>query len=118
MAYLYKLIDETELEFAKEGNISLSHPIFEFKGSEGKFINFAKRIYDKYAKQGLGVTPSQTDINDITDWATIFKSTCSADYTDNDIISDAMIIFCGIIQGFCGYFTTIDLFDKEHLISY
>ena len=118
MGYLYKLIDATELEFAKKGSISLSHPIFEFKGSEGKFINFAKRIYDKYAKQGLEVTPSQTDIQDITDWVTIFKSTCSVDYTDNDIISDAMIIFCGIIQGFCGYFTTIDLFDKEHLISY
>ena len=118
MGYLYKLIDETEFGFSKEGNISLSHPIFEFKGSEGRFINFAKRIYDKYARWGLQVKPSQTDIKDITDWITIFKNTCSTNYTDKDIISDAMVIFCGIIQGFCGYFTTIDLFDKENLISY
>lgn len=48
MGFLYKLVDEKEIEFAKDGLISLSHPIFQFKGSEGKFINFAKRIYDKY----------------------------------------------------------------------
>ena len=43
MGYIYKLIDEKEIQYAKNGIISLSHPIFEFKGTEGKFINFAKR---------------------------------------------------------------------------
>lgn len=52
MGFLYKLVDKIEIGFANDGLISLSHPIFEFKGSEGRIINFAKRIYEKYLKQG------------------------------------------------------------------
>ena len=46
MGFLYKLVDEKEIEFANDGLISLAHPIFQFKGSEGKFINFAKALYE------------------------------------------------------------------------
>ena len=118
MGFLYKLIDEKELEFAKDGKISFSHPIFEFKGSEGKFINFAKRIHDKYLEQGLKIKPSSTDIDEIADWIKIYKATYGREFQDKDIISESMIIFCGIMQGYCGYFTTVDLFDKEQLTSY
>lgn len=65
MGFLYKLVDEKEIEFANDGLISLSHPIFQFKGSEGKFINFAKRIYDKYTKQGQKIKPSPKDLDEI-----------------------------------------------------
>lgn len=53
MSFLYKLVDEKEKKMALDGVLSLSHPIFEFKGSEGKFINFAHRIYEKYNSKGI-----------------------------------------------------------------
>ena len=115
MGYIYKLIDETELQYAKDGKISLSRSIFEFKGTEGKFINFAKRIYDRYLKRGLKIKPTEADIQEITQWFNVYKSTYGTDVKDEDIISESMIVFCGIIQSFCGYFTTINLFDKEQL---
>lgn len=119
MGFLYKLVDEKEIEFAKDGLISLSHPIFQFKGSEGKFINFAKRIYDKYTNnQGKKIKPSPKDLDEIHEWIEVYKSTYGKGWHDEDIISESMIIFCGIMQGFCGYFTTIDLFDKKKLKSY
>ena len=118
MGFLYKLVDEKEIEFAKDGLISLSHPIFQFKGSEGKFINFAKRIYDKYTKQEKKIKPSPKDLDEIHEWIEVYKSTYGKGWHDEDIISESMIIFCGIMQGFCGYFTTIDLFDKKKLKSY
>lgn len=115
MGYIYKLIDEKEIQYAKNGMISLSHPIFEFKGTEGKFINFAKRIYDRYLKRGLKIKPTDADIQEITQWSNIFKATYPTKVEDKDIISEAMIVFCGIVQGFCGYFSKINLFDKEQL---
>lgn len=71
MGYLYKLVDEQGAENAKKILITLSHPIFEFKGSEGKFINFAKRIYDRYQKKGLGIKPTEKDLEDIKKWIDI-----------------------------------------------
>ena len=62
MGYIYKLIDDKELQYAQNGIISLSHPIFEFKGTEGNFINFAKRIYDRYLKRDLEIKPTDADI--------------------------------------------------------
>lgn len=118
MGYIYKLIDEKELQYAQDGKISLSHPIFEFKGTEGKFINFAKRIYDRYLKIGLEIKPTDADIQEITQWFNIFKSTYPTKVEDKDIISESMIVFCGIVQGFCGYFSKINLFDKEQLICF
>jgi hypothetical protein len=119
MGFLYKLIDKKGLEDAKRGIISLSHPIFEFKGSEGKFINFAKRIYDKYQIKGLKIKPSTIDLKDIKEWVEIYKNTYGDGFNDCDIDSESMIIFCGIMQAFCGYFTTEDLSDavtkKEYL---
>jgi hypothetical protein len=112
LGYLYKLVDKKGLEDAEKGIISLSHPIFEFKGSEGKFINFAKRIYDKYQKKGLEIEPSETDLEDIKEWIEIYKKTYGESLKDSDINSESMIIFCGIMQGFCGYFTTEDLSDE------
>ena len=55
--------------------MSLSHPIFEFKGSEGKFINFAKSIYDKYKKNDkcLDIKPSETDLKKIKEWIDVYK---------------------------------------------
>lgn len=118
MGYLYKLVDEKEIELANKGIISLSHPIFEFKGSEGKFINFAKRIYDKFIKQGKNIKPSQEDLKEIKEWIEVYKTTYGKEWRDQDIVSESMIIFCGIMQGFCGYFTTIDLFDYIKLKLY
>ena len=57
MSFLYKLVDEKEKDMALDGVLSLSHPIFEFKGSEGKFIKFAHRIYEKYNSKGLAIKP-------------------------------------------------------------
>lgn len=118
MGFIYKFVDEKEIEFANRGIISLSHPIFEFKGSEGEFISFAKRIYDKYEKQAEKIKPSQTDLKEIKEWIEAYKSTYGRGWSDEHIISESMIIFCGIMQGFCGYFTTIDLSDSKNLKSY
>ena len=118
MGFLYKLVDKKEIEFANQGKISLSRPIFEFKGSEGKFINFAKRVYDKYNEQGLNIKPSEKDLEEIKEWIDVFKSTYGKGWSDEHIVSESMIIFCGIMQGFCGYFTTIDLTDSNNLESY
>lgn len=118
MGYIYKLIDEKELQYAQDGVFSLSHPIFEFKGTEGKFINFAKRIYDRYLKIGLEIKPTDADIQEITQWFNIFKSTYPIKVEDKDILSESIIVFCGIVQGFCGYFSKINLFDKEQLICF
>ncbi|MGE4572127.1 MAG: hypothetical protein AB7E09_05215 [Candidatus Izemoplasmatales bacterium] len=119
MGYLYKLVDKKGLKDAKNGIISLSRPILEFKGSEGKFINFAKRIYEKYQNKGLKIKPSETDLEDIQEWIKIYKKTYGDSFRDVDIHSESMIIFCGIMQGFCGYFTSEDLSDevtkKEYL---
>ncbi len=113
MGYLYKLVDDAGLNDARNGVICLSHPIFEFKGSEGKFINFAKRIYDKYEKKGLKIKPSTRDLEEIEEWCKTYKNTYGPGFNDCDIHSESMIIFCGIIQGFCGYFTKSDLSIKE-----
>lgn len=118
MGHIYKLIGEKELQYAQDGMISLSHPVFEFKGTEGKFINFAKRIYDRHLKNGLEIKPTETDIQEITQWFNVFKATYPTKVEDKDIISESMIVFCGIVQGFCGYFSKINLFDKEQLICF
>lgn len=113
MKYIYKLIDTYELELAQKNIISFSHPIFEFKGSEGKFINFAKNIYDEYIRKGLKIKPKQKDLIDIKQWYNVYKKTYGNKFNDWDIKSESMIIFCGIMQGFCGCFTTANLFDKS-----
>lgn len=118
MGYLYKLVDKKEIELANDGLISLSHPIFEFKGSEGEIISFAKRIYDRYKKQGLKVKPSDKDLEEIAQWIEMFKVTYQKGACLEGILSDAMIMFCGIMQGLCGYFTTINLFDTDNLKLY
>lgn len=118
MSFLYKLVDETEMEMAKKCILSLSHPIFEFKGSEGKFINFAKRIYDAYNSKGLAIEPSKKDLKEIGEWINLYKETSGSSFEDIDILSESSIIFCGIMQGFCGYYTTKNLEDKEILREY
>jgi len=118
MGYIYKLIDEKEKEASKNGMISLSHPIFEFKGSEGEIINFAKRIYDRYKKKGDSITPSKTDISEIRKWISTYKETFGPSFNDIDIHSESMIFFCVFMQHFCGYFTSVDLFDGKNLQSF
>lgn len=120
MDYIYKIVDKVELDYAKDGILSLSHPIFEFKGSEGEFINFAKSIYDKYQKNDkcLDIKPSETDLKKIKEWIDVYKKTYGPDFKDVDINSESMIIFCGIMQAFCGYYTTKNLLDKEILREY
>lgn len=120
MGYIYKIVDKIELDFAREGVLSLSHPIFEFKGSEGKFINFAKNIYDKYKENDkcLDIKPSETDLKKIKEWINVYKKTYGPGFEDIDINSESMIIFCGIMQTFCGYYTTKNLLDKEALKEY
>lgn len=98
MDYIYKIVDKVELDYAKDGILSLSHPIFEFKGSEGKFINFAKSIYDKYKKNDkcLDIKPSETDLKKIKEWIDVYKKTYGPDFKDVDNNSESMIIFCDI----------------------
>ena len=90
MGRIYKLIDEKEIQYTQDCMISLSHPIFEFKGTEGKYINFAKRIYDRYLKRGLATKPMEADTQEITQWLNIFKVTCPTKVEDKDIID----VFC------------------------
>lgn len=118
MGYIYKLVDDIEIGFAQKGIVSLSHPIFEFKGSEGKFINFAKGIFKEYQKNGLNVKPSAKDLCEIEQWINVYKQTFGSGFQDIDIVSESMIIFCGIMQGFCGYYTTENLEYKEVLEEY
>lgn len=113
MGFLYKLVDFEGLMDAKNGIIVLSHPIFEFKGSEGMFINFAKRIYDKYKLKGLNIKPSNKDLEEIRDWCITFKKTYGSDFEECYIGSESTIIFCGIMHGFCGYFTKSDLENEQ-----
>ena len=116
--FLYKLVDLESMDMAKDGILSFSHPIFQYKGSEGRFINFAKRIYDKYEKNGLKIKPSDKDLVDIREWITTYKATYGKGFRDVDIISESKIIFCGIMQGFCGYFTTKNLFNERIFLKY
>lgn len=116
--YIYKLVDKKEVEFAQGGLISLSRPIFEFKGSEGKIVNFVKRINEKFLKNGLKINPSETDLAEIKEWNYIYKETYGKDFEDQDILSESMIMFCGIIQAYCGYFTNTNLFNRRNLKSY
>ena len=116
--YIYKLVDEKEKEFARSGLISLSRPIFEFKGSEGKVVNFVKRINEKYRRYGLKITPSQKDLDELREWNRIYKDTYGKGFEDQDIFSESMIMFCGIMQAYCGYFTKTNLFNKRNLKCY
>jgi len=116
--YIYKLVDKTEIGFANRGLISLSRPVFEFKGSEGKIISFAQRIYERYLKQGLNVKPSETDLDEIKEWNKAYKDTYGKGFETKDINSESMILFCGIVQSYCGYFTNIDLWNKRLLKKY
>ena len=116
--YIYKLVDKAEIGFANRGLISLSRPIFEFRGSEGKIISFAQRIYGRYLKQGLSVKPSKTDLDEIKEWNKVYEETYGRGFRNEDINSESMILFCGIIQSYCGYFTTINLWNKRLLKKY
>lgn len=42
MDYIYKIVYKVELDYAKDGILSLSHPIFEFRGLEGKLSALPK----------------------------------------------------------------------------
>lgn len=54
----------------------------------------------------------------IKEWIDVYKKTYGPDFKDVDINSESMIIFCGIMQAFCGYYTTKNLLDKEILREY
>ena len=67
MSFLYKLVDEKEKDMALNGVLSLSHPIFEFKGSEVYSDHEQKNLlegnitdqktnYDNYLERGSEVT--------------------------------------------------------------
>lgn len=118
MIFLYKLLDETTTELARKGLISLSRPIFEFKGTEGKIIDFAKAINEKYVKLGLNVEPSPADFEEIKVWIEQYKSSYGSDWRDEDLKSEIMIFFGTYMQTYCGYFTDIDLFDPNNLKSF
>ena len=99
MSFLYKLVDEKEKDMALDGVLSLSHPIFEFQGSEGKFINFAHRIYKSIIVKDL-LSSLQKDLEDIKEWIEIYKKHMAKGLMIGDINSESMITFCGM-QGFC-----------------
>lgn len=42
MDYIYKIVYKVEPDYAKDGILSLSHPIFEFRGLEGKLSALPK----------------------------------------------------------------------------
>ncbi len=119
MGWLFKLVDEKGLKNAKKNIISFSRPIFEFVGSEGEIVRFAKRIYRKYEKKGLRVEPSKKDLKDIKKWCEIYIKTHNNKVLDEeDIITETKVIFCAMMQSFCGYFTNEDLSMETKMIKY
>lgn len=114
MGYLYKLVDKTTLEMAQHGKLSLSRPIFEFKGSEGNIIHFAKKINNRLCKN-KSIEPTINDINEIKQWIEDYKSTQKETYSlqidDFDLISDSRILFYIVMSAYCGYFTKTNLDD-------
>ena len=115
MGYIYKLVDENELNNAKKNIISFSRPIFEFMGSEGNILNFVKRISKKYndKEKRLNIKPSAKDLDEIVNWMKIFKETYGDDLNDLDMITDSKIMFCLYMQTYCGYFTNVNLFNEN-----
>lgn len=115
MGYIYKLVDEIELNNAKKNIISFSRPIFEFMGSEGNILNFVKRISKKYndKEKRLNIKPSAKDLGEIVNWVKIFNETYGDDLNDSDIITDSEIMFCLYMQTYCGYFTNVNLFNED-----
>lgn len=118
MTFLYKLLDETTTKLAKNGLISLSRPIFEFKNTEGKIIDFVKEINKKYKKSVLNAEPSPADFKEIKVWIEQYKSSYGPDWRDEDLKSEIMIFFATYMQTYCGYFTAINLFDPNNLKSF
>lgn len=108
MGYIYKLIDEQALLDAREGKISLSRPIFEFKGSEGNIVNFAKGIIKRFSETETYDFTTK-DREEIVKWLDAFRKSYSTDIEDEDIITEACIIFYGILSAYCGYFTKTNL---------
>ena len=117
MGYIYKLVDETELRLAQEGFLSLSRPIFSFKGSEDYFIKFAKDIYERYQKEGLTIVPKEKDLKEIRKSIEAYQFVFQ-DIRDEDLRTDFMIIFCRIMSTYCGYFTKSNLDDPAVLDDY
>ncbi len=117
MGYLYKLIDKKALNDAKDGKIALSRPIFSFQGSEGRIIDFAKDIKNRYCDKMP--TMKSKDEKEIEKWIDAFKKSYPEKINDYDLITEAQIIFHGILSAYCGYFTTSNLDDpatrKEYI---
>jgi hypothetical protein len=114
---IFKLVDQTELNYAKQGKISFSRPIFSFKGSEGSFIKFAKKIYDRYQKKKLNILPTTADLAEIKKWVDAFRATNNKEDIWG-ISSEFSIISCAIMGGFCGYFTNENLDNPIKLKRY
>ena len=109
MGYLYKLVDEKAFNAAKNGEILLSRPIFEFKGSEGCIINFAKNI----EKRINNIEFTEEDNKEIGKWVKAFRESCPQSISDQDLQTECSIMFYGILSAYCGYFTKTDLDDLK-----
>lgn len=115
MSYIYKLVDEERMEDAKKGIISLSRPLFEFKGSEGKIIEFAKSVDERFKKDGQQIEPTEKDLIEIAKWIESFRESYG-ELNDNDLNTDSQIMFCRIMSEYCGYFTSVDL-DNPNVLK-
>lgn len=115
MGYFYKLVDKGRMEDAKKGIISLSRPLFEFKGSEGKIIEFAKSINERFKKDGRQIEPTKKDNTVITKWIKAYRESYGK-INNDDLNTDSKIMFCRIMSEYCGYFTSADL-DNPNVLK-
>ena len=120
MNYLYKLLDETtQRELVEHNRISLSRPFFEFK-SEGKGISIFRNIKDLIdnASNPDEITPTKKILSKVKVWIDDYyhslpddiRKNYSYDYDIDDDLLIAMTIYC---QSYCGYFTKVNLQNKE-----
>jgi len=115
MDYIYKLVDARGIEDARKGIISLSRPLFEFKGSEGKIIEFSKSIYKRFLKEKMSIEPREEDMNEIRKWIKSYRESYGK-INNDDLNTDSKIMFCRIMSEYCGYFTSADL-DNPNVLK-
>ena len=118
MKYIYKLIDLTEKELADRGLVSLSHPIFKFKGSEGKILDWAKSVFDDYNKYGLNLQPRSSILEKIRKWVEAYRISYGRPLNNLDLLTESRVMFCVFMNHFCGYYTSINLFNNKQLAKY
>lgn len=116
MGYIYRLVNNEEMELAKEGKILLRRPFLSEFHSEGKFINFIKDIHNHILKINNNndnvVNPTKDEISKINKWIESYEKN-NKGISEDDLKSNSEIIFTQIMHGYCSYYTKENLFDEK-----